>query len=149
MARGLKAALTALAAFAAPLARPKPQRLVLGAWRGAGADILNRQALDYMRTAIVASLWAEQPARQCAVQTSYTLRPSEQDRALLPLTSAHTKPLEPVGARAVWAKMQAAGIQFTDGGDVAVKMGAEARALSSVSRLPRSHKMAAAIAEAA
>lgn len=149
MARGLKAALAAIAAFSAPLSRPKPLRRVVGAWRGAGADILNRQSLDHTRTAIVVSLWAEQPAKQCVVQSSYVMRPSAADGALLSATSAHTKPLEPVGARAVWAQLQAAGIQFTDAGDIAVRVGAATRGLSSVSRMPRTHAMSQAVAEAA
>jgi hypothetical protein len=142
--RGLRAALTAIAAFSAPLSHPKPLRRVVGAWRGAGADILNRQRLDHTRTAIVVSLWDAQPAKQCAVQPSYVMRANAADGVLLSATSAKTKPLEPVGARAVWAQLQAAGIRFTDGGDIAVKVGAASRGLSSVSRLPRTHSIAEA-----
>lgn len=144
MATGLKAALTAIAAFYAPLEHPKAQRPVAGAWRGAGAEILNRARLDQTRAAIVVSLWAEQPAKQCAVQSRFTMRPSEQDRALMPLTSVRANAAEPVGARAVWAQLQAAGIQFTDGGSVEVVTGASNTGLSSVARLPRTRSMSAA-----
>jgi hypothetical protein len=140
--RGLRAALTAIAAFSSPLSNPKPQRRVVGAWRAAGAEILNRQRLDHTKTAIVVSLWAEQPAKQCAVQPSYVMRPSAADGALLSATSAKTKPFEPLGARAVWAQLQAAGIRFTDAGDIGVKVGAASRGLSSVSRMPRTHAIA-------
>jgi hypothetical protein len=78
------------------------------------------------------------------VQPSYVMRPSLDDSALLAATSAKTKPFEPVGARAVWAKMRAAGIQFSDGGDIAVRVGEAQRGLSSVSRLPRTHSIAEA-----
>lgn len=90
---------TKLTPFAAAEARP------------ATPDLLDRAVLRQDRTAIVLSLWAERPARQCVVTPRYAMAPGTADFSrVLELSAMPAEAEPPAGARALWARLQAAGI---------------------------------------
>ena len=83
--------------------------------RAATKDILRRIALDCRRSAIVTSLWAERPAKQCAVTPQYALTPDRADFGGVLRFAAVAPPAPaPKGAQALLARLQAAGYALSD-----------------------------------
>ncbi len=87
----------------APLSAGQATRTAPGEGRAADRETLARAGLAQDRAALVLSLWSEVPGRQCAVAARYASSTEAADFARA------AKPAAPVGARAMWARLDAAG----------------------------------------
>lgn len=97
----------------APAQAMRAPRPAPGQGRAADRDTLARAGLAQDRAALVLSLWAQAPGRQCAFAARYA---SAKDAA----DFAHAlKPAAPVGARAMWARLDAAGYSAAREGETA------------------------------
>lgn len=106
---------TALACFSAPMRRPRPARWAPAENRPASPDALDRLQLGHFRTAFVTSLWAARPAKQCAIEPRYDLAPGGADFSrVLRIAASTMRTAAPVGARALLARLQAAGISAAE-----------------------------------
>jgi hypothetical protein len=73
-------------------------------------DMLRKLSDDYNQAAVVLSLWADRPARQCAVAARYEIAAAPADFGWLMHLSADPPVAEaPAGARAMLARLNAAG----------------------------------------
>jgi len=115
----------AVAAAAVLYAMVPQRRTKCSPWRaaesrGATKDALRRLAFDCRRTAIVTSLWAERPAKQCAVAPHYALTPDRADFGGVLRFRAEPPPAPmPKGAQALLARLQAAGYALSDAPEAA------------------------------
>lgn len=110
MPSGAIGAMRAAAAMAwmslAPTRTARAPRLAPGQGRLADRETLTRAGLAQDRAALVLSLWAQTPARQCAIAARYASPGETADFA------PSIKPAAPVGARAMWARLDAAGFNI-------------------------------------
>lgn len=106
---GAAAAAAVLLALA-PKGRAKVSPWAAAELRAATRDVLRRLSFDCRRTAIVTSLWAERPAKQCAVAPHYALTADQADFGGVLRFAAVAPPAPaPAGARSLLARLYAAG----------------------------------------
>ena len=83
--------------------------------RTATKDVLRRLAFDCQRTAIVTSLWAARPAKQCAVAPRYALTQDTADfGGVLRFAAVPPPAPAPKGAQALLARLHAAGYALSE-----------------------------------
>ena len=117
MRGGLAGAVAAAAALyvMAPQRRTKCSPWAPAEARVATKDVLRRLSLDCRRSAVVASLWAERPAKQCAVAPRYELTADSADfGGVLRFAAIPPAAATPKGAQALLTRLQAAGYALTE-----------------------------------
>lgn len=119
----MRGSLTGAAAAAAALWMMAPQKrgkcspFAPAEMQTAAKDALRRLSLDCRKSAMVISLWAERPARQCAVTPRYVLAEDKADfgfGGVLRFAAVAPPAAAPAGARALLARLQAAGYAASD-----------------------------------
>lgn len=117
---GLVGAAAAVLQMTAPFRREKGPRWAPAELRDAPIDILERCQLAQDRTAIVLSLWAERPAKQCTVTPRYAVAPGTADFSrVVKVTTNSAAVAAPKGARALLGRLHAAGYSAAEPSEAA------------------------------
>ncbi|HVZ98803.1 MAG TPA: hypothetical protein VG841_00660 [Caulobacterales bacterium] len=91
-------------------------------------DMLRRLSFDIRRSAVVTSLWAERPAKQCAVAPRYALTADKADFGGVLRFAAVAPPAPaPAGARSLLARLYAAGYASSDAAEAVAFLAPETR----------------------
>ena len=120
----MRAMIAGAAAAAATLLMMTPQRRgKISPWtaaefRAAAGDVLRRPQ-DIQRAAVVTSLWAARPARQCVVKPRYAMSVDHVDLGVLRFAAVAPRAAAPEGARALLARLQSAGYAASEAEAVA------------------------------
>ena len=110
--RGVLAAATAALMFTrlGEAKRARSAQVVAAISRESDIEAVRRAGIHAQRVAMVASLWAAETAGQCLLAPNYG--PAIDFGRVTHIIPRAATPVQASGARALWAKMRAAGYQF-------------------------------------